>query len=97
MLSRKAKLPLAPEAKVCSRRTNERSRTPRANHHARACRAAYTVSNTHAEQHPRFPTVIMDNWCCFETPPPSYFFIFFYWRAICRADMDGLACHADKV
>ncbi|RPA91862.1 hypothetical protein L873DRAFT_1866288 [Choiromyces venosus 120613-1] len=42
MLSRKAKLPLAPEAKVCSRRTNERSRTPRANHHARACRAAYS-------------------------------------------------------
>ncbi|RPB01596.1 hypothetical protein L873DRAFT_634594 [Choiromyces venosus 120613-1] len=58
MLSRKAKLPLAPEAKVCSRRTNERSRTPRANHHARACRAAYTVSNTHAEQHPRFPTKV---------------------------------------
>ncbi|RPA97738.1 hypothetical protein L873DRAFT_1085978 [Choiromyces venosus 120613-1] len=30
---------------LCSRRTNERSRTPRANHHARACRAAY--SNKH--------------------------------------------------
>ncbi|RPB01327.1 hypothetical protein L873DRAFT_676275 [Choiromyces venosus 120613-1] len=57
MLSRKAKLPRVPKAKVHSRRTNERSRTPRANHHARACRAAYTVSNTHAEQHPRFPTI----------------------------------------